>query len=78
MIEKMDKTLIEKLKEVIQQHQDLTGERVVSCCFYWTNNFGEGDCRITKIDVNIDAVERIRRVESANKIRSYLLKLWKK
>ena len=56
MIEKMDKTLIEKLKEVIQQHQDLTGERVVNFYCDWTNTF-DGHSqkpRIVKVNVNIE------------------------
>lgn len=53
MIEKMDKTLIEKLKEVIQQHQDLTGERVVNFYCDWTNTF-DSNSQIVKVNVNIE------------------------
>ena len=52
----MDKTLIEKLKEVIQQHQGLTGERVVNFYCDWTNTF-DGHSqkpRIVKVNVNIE------------------------
>lgn len=53
MIEQMDKTLIEKLKEVIQQHQYSTGEKVVNFYCDWASTF-DGNSQIVKVNVNIE------------------------
>ena len=53
MIEQMDKTLIEKLKEVIQQHHDSTGERVVSLHTEWVLFF-DGNSQLVKVHLNIE------------------------
>lgn len=53
MIEQMDKTLIEKLKEVIQQHHDLTGERVVSLHTEWQSII-KGDSYLTRVRLDIE------------------------
>lgn len=53
MIEQMDKTLIEKLKEVIQQHTDLTGERAVSLHAEWVL-FLDGNSQLVKININVE------------------------
>ncbi len=47
----MDKTLIEKLKEVIQQHSDLTGERVYSFHVDWEELI-DGSSIVEKVNVN--------------------------
>ncbi len=50
---KMDNSLIEKLKEVIQQHADLTRERVYSFHVDW-HELIDGNSQIVKVNVNIE------------------------
>lgn len=49
----MDKTLIEEIREVIQQHHDLTGERVGNFYCTWTNTF-DGNSQILRVNISIE------------------------
>lgn len=49
----MDKSLIEKLKEVIEQHHQDTGERVKSFFVDWQFYIGK-KADVHKVDINLE------------------------
>lgn len=49
----MDKTLIDKLKEVIQQHYDLTGEKLIMLNTDWLF-YIDGNHKLMKINLNVE------------------------